>query len=117
MLNPEQENTLKELWQEYRYAKAWGSMSQLMLELVFFKQSRFDFFEIFPPEQNPETSYEGVVKAGSLYYITEIDPPNWFRRAMLQDLMVYDNPISVLKKTKLNKLVKLTRIKKKGRKK
>lgn len=89
------------LWNHYRYGKCWPSTGEFLQSLIYRKPTVKDIIDAFLPEQEPEPTYDNVPRSGSLYYMTELEPPAWFKRGVYEDkILMDDNPAHILKKAR-----------------
>lgn len=73
-----EQTEVKELWDEYRVAKCFPNLTELLMR----KEGKE-----FLPEFNQETGYEAP-PPGSMYYVNQIDPPLWFVADLQSDNIV-----------------------------
>jgi len=69
---------VKELWDEYRVAKCFPNLTELLMRKIGTE---------FLPELNQEGGYDDP-PPGSIYYVEQVSPPGWFIDSLKSDNII-----------------------------
>ena len=93
--------TIEELWRMFRTGKCWPSTGEFLQGLIYSKPTKKDISpDVYLPEQDPELSYQNLPRSGSTYWLETVFVPPWFRHAVIEENMVLENPVDVLKQSR-----------------
>lgn len=76
---------VKELWDIYRSGKIWANSTEHIEGILLLERDRKAVDSL--PEMNQETSYP-MPRAGSIFYVEQIDPPWRFVKEVMADNIV-----------------------------
>lgn len=99
-MEEQSKKTIDDLWREFRTGKCWPSTGEYLQGLIYSKPTKKDITGIYLPEQEPELSYQNLPRSGSTYWLETVFAPPWFRHAVIEENIVLEDPVEILKKSR-----------------